>query len=194
MSIEYINQYFKDMNDIIKRLPRKKINKVIEILYNAWKDGKHIFAMGNGGSASTATHFIADLNKTAIVEGKSKRFKAIGLTDNIPLMSAWINDTGYDNLFKGQLENFIQLGDVLVGFSVHGGSGWSGNMIEAIRYAKEVGAINIGFSGFDGGKMNEICDECIVVPINSTPQVEAFHVVLHHLIIFGLKERIANEK
>lgn len=194
-NIEFIEKYFSEMSDIIKKISKDDISKVIDILFDAWKNDKKIYTMGNGGSASTATHFAADLAKTSIVEGK-KRFKVIGLTDNIPLMSAWINDNGFENLFTGQLENFIEPDDVLVGFSVHGGSGsgnaglWSQNLLKAMKFAKDKGARAVGFSGFDGGMFKKICDACIVVPTNSTPQVESFHVVLHHLIIFRLIEKI----
>ena len=197
-NMKYIENYFSEMKDVIAKISRDDISRIIDILFDAWKKGKKIYTMGNGGSASTATHFAADLAKTSIVDGK-KRFKVIGLTDNIPLMSAWINDNGFENLFTGQLENFIEPGDVLVGFSVHGGSGsgsaglWSQNLLKAMKLAKDKGAKTIGFSGFDGGMFKKMCDACIVVPINSTPQVESFHVVLHHLIVFGLKEKIQNE-
>lgn len=197
-NMKYIENYFSGMENVIAKISRDDISKVINILFEAWKNGKKIYTMGNGGSASTATHFAADLAKTSIVQGK-KRFKAIALTDNIPLMSAWINDNGFENLFTGQLENFIEPGDVLAGFSVHGGSGsgsaglWSQNLLKAIKFAHDKGAKTIGFSGFDGGMFKKMCDACIVVPIDSTPQVESFHVVLHHLIVFGLKEKIQNE-
>ena len=197
--MQFIEKYFSDMLHVIKDISRDDISRVIDILFDAWKNGKKIYTMGNGGSASTASHFAADLAKTSIVNGK-ERFKVIGLTDNIPLMSAWINDNGFENLFTGQLGNFIEAGDVLVGFSVHGGSGsgsaglWSQILLKAMKFAQDKGAKTIGFSGFDGGTFKKMCDACIVVPINSTPQVESFHVVLHHLIVFTLIEKIREYK
>ncbi|MBI1935312.1 SIS domain-containing protein [Candidatus Woesearchaeota archaeon] len=183
------------MHEVIEKTSKEDISKAIDILFEAWRNGNKVYAMGNGGSASTATHFAADLSKTSIVPGK-KRFKAIGLTDNIPLMSAWTNDNGFENLFTGQLENLIEPRDVVVGFSVHGGSGtgdaglWSQNLPKAMKFAKDKGAKTIGFSGFDGGMFRKICDACIVVPADSTPHVESFHIALHHLIIFALIEKI----
>jgi len=197
-NIKYIETHFSEIEEIMRKISKEDISEAIDILFEAWKNGKKIYTMGNGGSASTATHFAADLAKTSIVEGK-KRFKVVGLTDNIPLMSAWINDNGFENLFTGQLENLIEPQDVVVGFSVHGGSGsgsvglWSQNLLKAMKFAKDKGAKTIGFSGFDGGIFKKICDACIVVPINSTPQVESFHVVLHHLIVFRLIEKIQAE-
>jgi len=163
--------------------------KVIDILCHCWKQDGTVFTMGCGGSASTATHFAADLAKTVSVENG---FKAISLVDNIPLVSAWTNDFGWESVFEGQLKKWLTKDDVLVGFSVHGGNKqWSGNLTKAMLYAKKVGAKVIGFSGFDGGAMKELADACLVVPTSSevygTPVVEAMHVVLHHGLIFDLK-------
>ena len=192
---EYIETYFAEMKSIIDSISREDLEKIIEMLLEAWRKGNRVFICGNGGSASTATHFACDLAKTASVEGK-KRFKAIGLNDNIPLMSAIINDSGFDNLFSEQLLNQFQKGDILICLSVHGGAGkdkaglWSQNLLKAMRLAKELGGKTIGFSGFSGGPMKEIADACIVVPFESTPHVESFHLALEHLICSCLKENI----
>lgn len=184
------------MEQVIRTISRQDIDRLIEILFDAWQRGKAVFTMGNGGSASTATHFACDLAKVTALEGK-KRFRAICLNDNIPLMSAWINDNGFESLFAEQLNNLMGEGDVLIGISVHGGSGqdkggpWSQNLLRAMVTAKEkYHATTIGLSGFDGGAMKEMADLCVVVPFNSTPQVESFHVVLHHLVAFALREKI----
>ena len=179
-------------------MPEKKIEKAVNILFNAWKKGKVVYAMGCGGSASTATHFVCDLAKSTIIEGHSlgeKRFKTLALVDNIPLNSAWTNDSGWQSVFMEQLRNWISKGDVLVGFSVHGGNVvWSGNLKKAMLLAKARGAKVIGFAGFDGGAMKELADACIVVPIDeeplATPIVESAHVMLHHLICYLLRKRI----
>lgn len=156
--------------------------------------------MGNGGSASTASHFAADLAKYTALPGR-RRFKVIGLTDNIPLVSALTNDEGFDAIFTEQLEAWIADGDALVGFSVHGGKGaanagqWSQNLITALAKAKDAGAETIGFSGYDGGAMAELADHCVTVPVRidelGTPLVEGLHVVLHHLVVHRLRCRIA---
>jgi D-sedoheptulose 7-phosphate isomerase len=192
---EQIEQYFEEIKDIIDNISREDIDKAIEMLFGAWKNGNQVFFCGNGGSAGTATHFMCDLFKVTIVKGK-KRFRAFCLNDNIPLMTALINDEGFDNLFIEQLKNLFKKGDVLICLSVHGGSGkdkaglWSQNLLKAMDYVKKHGGKTIGFSGFDGGAMKEIADVCIVVPFNATPHVEAFHVVLQHLIAFRLREKI----
>lgn len=167
----------------------KEYKKAIEILVECYKKRGTVFTMGCGGSASTATHFAADLAKT------TGGFKAISLVDNIPLVSAYTNDLGWESVFRGQLENWISKNDVLIGFSVHGGNDkWSGNLTSAMWLAKERKAKIIGFAGFDGGTMGNLADTCLIVPTASetygTPLVEAMHVVLHHGIIFDLKGRI----
>lgn len=190
-----IEQYLDEIKEICDNISHEDIDRVIEILFDAWKKNKQVFLCGNGGSAGTATHFTCDLLKVTIVKGK-KRFKAFCLNDNIPLMTAIINDEGWDNLFIEQLRNLYQKGDILICFSVHGGSGrdkagaWSQNLLKAMDYVKKHGGKTIGFAGFDGGAMKKLADVCIVVPFNATPHVEAFHVVLQHLIAFRLKEKI----
>ena len=195
---KFIANFFEEMKKIIQKISREDIDKTIELLFDAWKNNRTVFIMGNGGSASTATHFACDLAKSTIVENK-KRFRVICLNDNIPLMSALINDNGFDNLFSEQLKNLMREGDVLIGISVHGGSGkdkaglWSQNLLKAMMLTKEeYNGKTIGLSGFDGGAMKNIADVCITVPFNSTPQVESFHLCLEHLICNCLKEKIEN--
>ena len=192
---DFIHNYLSEARKVTEDISVADINRAIELLFNAWKNGNQVFTCGNGGSASTATHFACDLSKATIVQGK-KRFKAYCLNDNIPLMSALINDDGFDNLFYEQLKANFQKGDVLIGISVHGGAGrdraglWSQNLLKAMKYAQESGGKSIGLSGFDGGPIKEIADACIVVPINSTPQVESFHLALEHLICSCLRQKI----
>jgi len=194
-----IEQYMKEIQQIAEKISREDIDKAIELLFDAWKNNNQVFLCGNGGSAGTATHFTCDLFKVTVVEGK-KRFRALCLNDNIPLMTALVNDNGFDNLFIEQLINLFRKGDVLICLSVHGGSGkdkaglWSQNLLKAMDYVKKNGGKTIGFSGFDGGAMKEVADVCVVVPFNATPHVEAFHMVLQHLIAFRLKEKIKEYK
>lgn len=165
----------------------KNLEKVVLLLKLARETGKQVFICGNGGSAGTATHMTADLFKIG-------ELKAICLNDNVPLLTALINDDGWGSVYKKQLERLFNEGDVLIAVSVHGGVGeekagpWSQNLNQAINYVKDHGGITIGFSGFDGGWMKDHCDVCITVPVESTPLVEAFHVVLHHYIAFELQK------
>jgi len=177
-------------------LDRDKIDQIIEAMYDTWKNGKRMYLMGNGGSASTASHLVNDFGKCTALPGK-KRFKVMGLTDNPALITALVNDNGFDNLYSEQLLNFMEPGDALVGFSAHGGSGkdkaglWSQNLLKAYMIAKDYGLKTIGFSGYDGGVMKEICDLCIVVPFHNTQHVENFHLSLGHLMCNRLIQKIA---
>jgi D-sedoheptulose 7-phosphate isomerase len=184
---EYITKYFEDAKEILDNLSKEDISKVIDILSDARKKGKKVFICGNGGSASTATHMACDLFKLGGI-------KAISIKENVPLATAIINDEGWSELYVQQLERLYDEGDVLITISVHGGSGkdkaglWSQNLVKAIDYVNKHKGTTIGFSGFDGGVMKELTDVCVVVPFNSTPHVESFHMVLEHLIAFRLHE------
>jgi len=195
---DFINSYMAGVEDIVKKISREDIDKTIELLHEAWKSDKAVFVIGNGGSASIATHFASDLNKYVSSEAPH-RFRAFALVDNIPLVSALTNDDGWSDVYSYQLESFMKEGDVLVGISVHGGSGsdkagpWSQNLMKAVKVAKEKKGKVIGLIGFDGGMLRQVADASIVVPANSTPQVEGFHLVLTHLVSARLKEAIGNK-
>ena len=158
-----IEDYLSETRQITEAISVEDIDKVIRLLYQAWQDGNQVFICGNGGSASTATHFTCDLAKTTIVDGR-KRFKAICLNDNVPLVSALTNDEGFDNLYYEQLKSLYREGDVIICISVHGGAGqdkaglWSQNLLKAMQYVQDNGGKTIGFSGFDGGPMKEMAD------------------------------------
>lgn len=199
MADRLIDDYFTALDEITARFPRERVERAIGILLEAREADRTVYAIGNGGSASTAQHFVADLAKTAIVPGQ-RRFKVVGMGDNPPLVSAWTNDSGFGSIFAEQLEPWLREGDVLVAFSVHGGSGsgdagpWSQNLVSAVALAKERGARTIGFSGFDGGALEQMCDICLTVPTSDellgTPLVESYHLVLQHLLTLAVRERI----
>ena len=195
----FIERYFGELIRIIRMIPRDGVDVAVELLLAARERGSTVYVMGNGGSASTATHLACDLAKYTIVDDK-KRFRVVSLTDNVPLVSAWTNDNGFGSIFVEQLRPWLGAGDVLIGLSVHGGSGtgaagpWSQNLVQAMQLARERGAKVIGIAGFDGGAMRELADVCVVVPTDSeplgTPLVESLHVVLHHLLCAALRQRI----
>ena len=191
----FVKDYLVELEALTKRVSQEDIQKVMVLLFEAWKSGKQVFIAGNGGSASSATHFTCDLAKFTAV-GDKRRFRAICLNDNIPLVSALTNDLGWDSVYIEQLRNLMNPGDYLVLLSVHGGSGadkagvWSQNILKAAKFVQDNGGKVIGFSGFDGGALKEVADACIVAPVNSTPQVEGFHACLTHMLCDGLRKAI----
>lgn len=191
-----INSFLEGIKVTCDMISRDEIESAVEMLYEAWRKGNRVFVIGNGGSASTATHLACDLVKNVAGDNKPG-LKAISLNDNIPLVSALTNDNGFENIFVEQLKPWLEKGDVLVAISVHGGSGrdkadaWSQNIIKAITFAKSKGGRTIGITGFDGGQMKELVDVSINTPATATFQVEPLHVIVHHLICECLKERIS---
>jgi D-sedoheptulose 7-phosphate isomerase len=190
------DEYLSEVSKIVADLDRGAIDRAISILYEAWKGDNQVFVIGNGGSASSATHFACDLNKWVSDEAERK-FRAFALVDNIPLMSALTNDNGWGEVYTEQLRNFFRKGDVLVAISVHGGSGsdkagpWSQNLLKAVKYVKDNGGRVVGLSGFDGGVLKTVADACVVVPAESTPHVEGMHLVLTHLMSEQLRALIS---
>ena len=184
-----VHTYLTQLQHTIASISRDQIWDVIHILMTAWRGRKQIFLLGNGGSAATASHMANDLNKLTIVAGKP-RFKAIALSDNVPLMTAWGNDTSYENIFVEQILNFLEAGDVVIGIST---SGNSGNVLKALSVAREHDAITVGFTGDTGGKLKEIADHCIFIPSDHIGIQEDGHMILDHVIANTLRELIQAE-
>jgi len=183
---EFLTKCLNEQSSCLKELSDNSdlFVLVVEKLLDARSSDSLVITMGNGGSASTASHFTADLLKTAIMKDE-KRFRALCLTDNIPVMTAWSNDASYDEIFKEQLKNFVKKDDVVVAFS---GSGTSKNVIKALELAKESGAYLIGFTGMSGGNFTEICDICIKIPSTNMLTIESFHLMLCHVVTSCIRE------
>src|SRR5579872_460942 len=164
--------YFNQLERVITDLPASTIERVAAALLSAYEQGRTIFLFGNGGSAALASHFACDLAK-GTVNGSKKRFRVMALTDNVPLMTAWANDSKYEDIFAEQLENFVRPGDIAFAIS---GSGNSPNVLQALRTAKGSGATTIGLAGFAGGKMRALCDACIVIPCDNMQIIEDLHL------------------
>jgi D-sedoheptulose 7-phosphate isomerase len=186
--MNFIKDYLAKLSKTLDSLPLHRIGEIKEILWRAYQENKQIFILGNGGSAATASHFACDLAKGTICSSK-RRFRVISLVDNIPLMTAWSNDISYNNLFAEQLANLINEGDVVIGIS---GSGNSQNVLNALKLAKSYAAITIGFTGFQGGKLKDIADVCLIVPSDCMERIEDVHLILEHLICLWLREEIRN--
>jgi D-sedoheptulose 7-phosphate isomerase len=181
-----VKKYLESIKTSLDALPLEKIEKIAGILYRAYKSNKKIILMGNGGSAATATHFVCDLAKGTAVLGK-KRFKALGLCDSMPMVTAYANDCGYEYIFSEQLKNLAEKGDVVICISA---SGNSKNVLNAVMVAKKQSAITIGLTGFQGGKLKKMVSECIVVPGDNMEQIEDIHLIILHVLKLILKAKI----
>jgi len=183
--MNHIQSYFVELQKILDNLSEEVIEQVLVILHEARNSNKQVFILGNGGSASTASHFVCDLGKNTRVPG-IPNFRVMGLTDNIALFSALANDEGYENVFAQQLANHLQPGDVVIGIST---SGNSKNVVNAIQLANSGGAKTIGFTGFNSGEIGSMVDVNLHVPSQSIEHVEDVHLVLEHLITKALREK-----
>lgn len=181
---EHVERYLSALQDLLDRLPRDEVARAVRILHQARLARRRVYILGNGGSSATAAHFVNDLNKLANVPGLP-RFRAMSLADNTPLFSAWANDAGYEHAFAEPLVNFVEEGDVVIAIS---GSGNSPNVLRAVEVARQAGAVTVGMTGFDGGRLREMVDCCILVPSHSMPQVEDAHMILEHLISCALRD------
>ena len=173
---EYLDQQINSTSSLKENY--EELEKIFNILKNARDSGNYVFVMGNGGSASTASHFVADLLKTSITN-ENKRFKAISLSDNIPVLLAWSNDESYETVFSNQLENFVEKDDVVIGIS---GSGNSKNVLNAIQLANEKHATTIGLNGKSGGKLSEIVKINLTVKSDDMLTIETIHLLICHLL------------
>ncbi|MCB8981753.1 MAG: SIS domain-containing protein [Ardenticatenaceae bacterium] len=179
-----VQKYVGELKTVLDQLAAEPIEATIDLLHQARLTGKQIFIMGNGGSASTATHFVCDLAKNTRKAGWS-HFKVIGLSDNVAIMTAYSNDEGYENVFAQQLANLVQAGDVVIGIST---SGNSPNILRAVEVANDNQATTVGFTGFDAGSLGKMVDIHIHVPSDCIEQVEDIHLMLEHLITKSLRE------
>jgi len=180
---EYSKNYFENIKKAIDELSLDKIQKVAEVIYDACKKDKQIFIIGNGGSASAASHFACDLGKGTVIDfnnEKEKRIRVISLSDNVATMMAYGNDLRYEDIFVQQLRNLLNEGDVVIGISA---SGNSPNIVKGIEYAKRCGVKTIGLLGFKtGGKLAGLVDYEITVQNEHYGRSEDIHLMIIHLI------------
>lgn len=178
--------YFSRLSETIERLPFVDIDRITDVLMDAYDHGRMIFLFGNGGSAALASHLACDLGK-GTVNGSGKRFRVLSLTDNVPMMTAWANDVHYQDIFAQQLENYVKRGDVAFAISA---SGNSPNVLKALQIAHRAGAITIGLGGFKGGRMKELCDRCLVVPSDNMQMIEDLHLCISHALFTCVRRKL----
>lgn len=174
-----IEDYIRKEIETLEKLDVQEINNCMNAILDAYKNDGNVYIFGNGGSASTASHFACDFNK-GINENLDKKFRFICLNDNIPTLMAIANDIGYEYIFEFQLKNKLSKNDLVIGIS---GSGNSKNIIRAIEYANEVGVKTMGITGYDGGKLKKTADYSINVNIDDMQISEDIHMILDHLMM-----------
>lgn len=184
-----IDCYLAEIRDVLGGMETRTIEENVAILYEAWRKGRKVFLVGNGGSAATASHMANDLSKATIVPGKP-RMKAIALTDNISLISAWANDDCYESVFRQQLENLLERDDVVLAISA---SGNSPNILRAVEFARRQGSLTIGWTGKGGGRLTDIVDLAMHAPTDDVGMIESCHLILDHLVTRELRRLIETD-
>lgn len=181
---EWLNRYIADHRKALGSLPLDAIHALILKLARVNKERKRIFVFGNGGSAATASHFVNDMAKSAS-EKVPDRFKCISLNENMSLITAISNDYSYQDIFRLQMENLAEKGDIVLTMSV---SGNSPNLVEAITWANDHGLHTIALTGGNKGKLAELAHDVIVVDSLHYGHVEDIHMMICHMIAYAFVE------
>ena len=190
-----VEAYVKRLQAELDRLDRTEVTALADSIYEAWDNQRFVFIFGNGGSATTASHLAEDLGKGSLREADLKdetkqRLKVISLTDNVGWLTAVGNDCGYDQIFLQQLMNYGQAGDLAIGIS---GSGNSPNVLSAVDWANRHGLKTFGMTGFDGGKLKQLQQAGLHVPLDDMGMVESIHACVIHWVVDDLFARINHE-
>lgn len=185
-TIKYFESYLSELKDLLDALDRDTLKKIVDTIYGAWQHNKRLIIFGNGGSGSTSSHLVCDFQKNIYLDG-AKPFEVLALTDSPALITAWGNDTNFENVFAGQLATWVRPKDVVLAIS---GSGNSKNVLEGVKLAKEAGAITIGLCGYNGGQLAELVEIPLIAHRNNMQQVEDVHMIVGHMIFSALRDRI----
>jgi D-sedoheptulose 7-phosphate isomerase len=188
IEVTNIASYFDYLQGALKKMPLDAIEQVKSHLIAAYEQDRMVYLFGNGGSAALASHFACDLGK-GTAQRTGKRFRVLALTDNVPMMTAWANDARYEDIFAEQLSNFVRPHDVAFAIS---GSGNSSNVLRALRVARDSGATTIGLTGFQGGKMRALCDNCMIVPCDNMQIIEDLHLCVAHALFTAVRQSICD--
>lgn len=183
-------EYIAQLQRLLEGLDTQHVERLVEILEECWRDGRRVFLAGNGGSAATASHIVNDLQKCIQLD-TGKPLKAMSLSDCVPLVLAWANDTEYENVYAPQVECWGEPGDLLIAIS---GSGNSPNILRAVEAARSRGVQTFGLTGFMGGELAALVDECLIVPSTNMQQIEDVHMIILHMAFSLLRARLREVK
>ena len=185
--MDYTRNYLSRMAALLGEVPIPDVENAISLLRDNYECGRRAVFCGNGGSAATASHLPADFQKNIHLAG-GKPWEILSLVDSVPLLTAWSNDTGFVNVFAGQVRTWLRPGDLLVAIS---GSGNSPNILAAVEAAHVIGAISLGWSGFGGGLLAQKAQHNIVIHSDNMQMVEDAHMVIGHLIYSALRDKLS---
>jgi D-sedoheptulose 7-phosphate isomerase len=180
----YLESYKSEVLRAIEAIDLRLVDQAIEWFKQARAEGRQIFVCGNGGSAATASHFACDVVKGASYN-KSSRFRIMALTDQVPTLTAYANDVGYDAVFVEQLKNFARAGDLFVAIS---GSGNSPSVLRAMEFASTAGCRTIALTGRDGGQLGPMAQLNLRVAVPHMGRIEEAHMIVCHMISYYFME------
>ncbi len=185
----FSEQYIQGLKTVLDDFPHEAFEKMIQAMLDAYEEGRRIFVMGNGGSASTASHWVCDLNKGCCLN-LEKKFKMICLNDSISTMMAYANDLSYDEIFVQPLKNFFEPGDVVIGIS---GSGNSPNVLKAIEYANDNGGQTVGMCGYKGGKLLQLATIPVHARVEDMQMAEDVHMIIVHIAMQRIMKALGQD-
>ena len=188
--VVFAQRYIDDLCCVLRNLPLDNLARALETLEKAFAERRMVFLAGNGGSAATASHMAQDLVKGVVQEG-GRGYRAIALSDNVPLITAIANDEDYSQIFARQLASLGQTGDVLIVFS---GSGNSANIVRAVEVAQQMRITTIAFLGMGGGQVAKMADVPVVVPSDDYGPIEDVHMMFDHLVTAYLRSWLAAKR
>ncbi|MDD8043610.1 MAG: SIS domain-containing protein [Verrucomicrobiota bacterium] len=182
-----LREYLDMMADAVRRIDMRPVHELVDVIEAAYREGRTVFLVGNGGSGANASHFCEDLGKGTLSDFENqRRLRVISLTDNTPYILAWGNDEGFDRVFVEQLKNLAVAGDVLIGISC---SGNSPNVVKAMEWAKAHQIYTFAFTDSKGGKLGAIADQMMLAPSTDVGDAEALHGIVIHYVVHELYER-----
>ena len=180
MSTDFsVSNYLSAHARLAQQIDTASLQHGIDVIRTAYETDRKIITCGNGGSAYTASHYITDWNKMVNL-ATGKKFRGISLCDNIGLITAFGNDLSYDEVFAGQLRTILDEGDLLIAVS---GSGNSPNVLKAVEYANASGAQTLAVAGYDGGKLKQIVQHCVLIPSFDMQLCEDAHLMFGHMVM-----------
>lgn len=184
----FFDDYRKELSETMNAISKEDTQKLMDLIWEAKENGKHVFVLGNGGSAAAASHWVCDFGKGVNVQN-AKRLKIMAPSDHSSIFTAYGNDCTYNSTMVEQIKNFLEAGDLVISLSV---SGNSGNLVVAHEYAKEVGATTVAIVGDYSGKLIELSDFPMVIKSKNYGVVEDLHIILEHAISQAVRRK--NEK